>query len=276
MKVNEMMAQKKLSDLKQYIKELGSLAVGFSGGVDSTFLLKVAHDVLGERAIAITCCSGTFSSREKNEADAFCKKEGILQVVCYTDELLIPEFAENPKDRCYHCKKEIFSNIINLALEHDIEYVAEGSNMDDLGDYRPGLRAISELGVTSPLRSVGLYKDEIRFLSKNMGLLTWSKPSFACLASRFVYGERITKEKLHMVEQAEELLREKGFSQFRVRMHGNLARIEVLPQDMQLLLQEDFRLLIHDKLKKIGFDYISLDLKGYRTGSMNETLCDKE
>lgn len=272
MAINNNLLQEKMIALQEYLKNLGSLAVGFSGGVDSTFLLKVAHDVLGDRAIAVTCCSGTFSSREKNEADEFCQKEGIKQVVCYTDELSIPGFAENPKDRCYHCKKEIFTSIKRLALENDIEYVAEGSNMDDLGDYRPGLRAIEELGVTSPLRTAKLYKEEIRFLSKELGLTTWAKPSFACLASRFVYGEPITREKLSMVEQAEELLREKGLQQFRVRVHGNMARIEVLPQDMPVFLQEDFRLEIHDKLKGIGFDYISLDLKGYRTGSMNETL----
>lgn len=272
MQVNENISKEKLMSLQNYLRKLGSLAVGFSGGVDSTFLLKVAHDVLGNRAIAVTCCSGTFSTREKNEADEFCKKEGIKQVVCYTDELLIPGFADNPKDRCYICKKEIFTQIKKLALENGIEYVAEGSNMDDLGDYRPGLRAIEELGVTSPLRTAKLYKDEIRFLSKELGLPTWSKPSFACLASRFVYGEKITREKLSMVEQAEELLREKGLSQFRVRIHGNMARIEVLPQEMQLFLQEDFRLEIHNKLKNIGFAYVSLDLKGYRIGSMNETL----
>lgn len=272
MEIDENIAKKKLADLRQYLGELGSIAVGFSGGVDSTFLLKVAHDVLKDKAIAITCCSGTFSTMEKSEAEEFCKKEGIEQVMCYTNELLIPGFAENPKDRCYICKKEIFTQIKKLAVGKGIEYVAEGSNMDDLGDYRPGLRAIEELGVVSPLRTAKLYKEEIRFLSRELGLPTWSKPSFACLASRFVYGEKITREKLAMVEQAEELLREKGLSQFRVRIHGNMARIEVLPQDMPMFSQEDFRMEIHDKLKIIGFDYVSLDLQGYRTGSMNEIL----
>ncbi len=272
MEVNEALAFEKLEALQSYLKELGSLAVGFSGGVDSTFLLKVAHYVLGDKAIAVTCCSRMFSSREQKEADEFCKEEGVRQIVCHVDELTIPGFKENPKDRCYHCKKEIFTRLKKIAHDNGIDYIAEGSNMDDLGDYRPGLKAVEELGVTSPLRTANLYKDEIRFLSKQMGLPTWVKPSFACLASRFVYGEMITPEKLSMVEQAEDYLRESGLMQFRVRIHGNMARIEVLPQDISLFLDESFRSKVYDRLKEIGFDYVTLDLKGYRTGSMNETI----
>ncbi|MCQ2516466.1 MAG: ATP-dependent sacrificial sulfur transferase LarE [Saccharofermentans sp.] len=275
MKVSEVVSKEKLQALKDYLKELGSLAVGFSGGVDSTFLLKVAHDVLGEKAIAVTCSSNVFSTREKNEADEFCKKEGIKQIVCNVDALAIPGFEDNPKDRCYHCKKEIFTRIQEVARKNGIEYVAEGSNMDDLGDYRPGLKAVEELGVTSPLRTANLYKDEIRFLSRELNLPTWEKPSFACLASRFVYGEKITSSKLSMVEQAEEYLKAKGLLQFRVRIHGNMARIEVLPENIGLFLDETYRLDIHDKLKAIGFDYVTLDLKGYRTGSMNETIINQ-
>lgn len=272
MELNSKVAYEKLDDLKEYLKGLGSLAIGFSGGVDSTFLAKVGKEVLGDKLLAVTCVSGTFSKREKSEAEEFCEKEGIKQVMCYTDELKIPGFSENPPNRCYICKKEIFTNIMRLAKENGIEYTAEGSNMSDLGDYRPGLMAIEELGVKSPLREAKLYKEEIRFLSKEMGLSTWNKPAFACLASRFAYGETITKEKLSMVEKAEEFLRNEGFVQFRVRVHGNLARIEVLADEMPRFLENNLRNKIYSEIKNLGFDYVSLDLLGYRTGSMNEVI----
>ena len=184
----------KLENLKTYIRKLGSLAVGFSGGVDSSFLLAVAKEVLGDRALAVTAVDASIPERELKEAENFCKERGIHQVVCVVDPMKEEEFRKNGPQRCYFCKRNIFSEIKRVAAERDIEYVAEGSNMDDLGDYRPGLRAVAELSVTSPLREAKLHKAEIRQISKAMGLPTWSKPAYACLASRFVYGEEITEE----------------------------------------------------------------------------------
>ena len=262
----------KKQKLEEYLKELGSVAVAYSSGVDSTFLLKTAKEVLGDKVIAVTARSCSFPARELNEAIAFCEKEGIRQFVVESEELDIEGFRQNPKNRCYLCKHELFEKIIKLAHENGIEYVAEGSNMDDNGDYRPGLIAVAELGVKSPLRYAELTKEEIRELSKEMGLPTWKKPSFACLASRFVYGETITEEKLNRVDKAEQLLLDLGFSQVRVRIHGNIARIEIQPDEFAKLIEENVRNKVYAALKDLGFDYVSMDLAGYRTGSMNETL----
>ncbi|MBR1912788.1 MAG: ATP-dependent sacrificial sulfur transferase LarE [Treponema sp.] len=260
----------KLIDLRYYLESLERVAVAFSSGVDSTFLLKVAHDVLGDNAVAVTASSHSFPSREQQESIEFCKKENIRHILFEINELEIPGFDRNPKNRCYLCKKDLFSHMIAIASENGISCVCEGSNVDDMGDYRPGLQAVAELGVKSPLRYCGLHKQEIRALSKEMGLSTWEKPSFACLASRFVYGQTITAEKLGMVDKAEQLLVDLGFLQERVRIHDTLARIEVLPDDfMNIIAYKDE---IVDAFKKIGFTYVSLDLQGYRTGSMNETL----
>lgn len=264
--------ENKLDVLKEYLKGLGSVAVAFSGGVDSTFLLKVSHDVLGNNAAAVTIRSCTFPEREFKEAQDFCEKEGIKQIVIDSNELEIEGFSHNPKNRCYLCKSNMLSKALKAAGENDLKYVAEGSNMDDNGDYRPGLQAVKELGVKSPLREAGLTKEEIRQYSKAMGLKTWDKPSFACLSSRFVYGEEITEEKLSMVDKAEQFLYEMGFGQFRVRLHGNMARIEVLPEDIEKIAAEETRSEIVKRFKELGFSYITLDLKGYRSGSMNETL----
>ena len=261
---------KKLEALQEYLKELGSVAIAFSSGVDSTFLLKVAHDVLGDQVIAVTAQSCSFPKRELEEAKAFCKKEGIKHIICESEELQIEGFSHNPKNRCYICKHELFEKIINIAKEQKIAYIAEGSNMDDNGDYRPGLQAVAELGVTSPLRHCGLTKEEIRILSRNIGLSTWDKQSFACLSSRFVYGEEITRDKLSMVDKAEQLLLDLGFHQVRVRIHGMMARIEVEPGEFSKVLEN--REKITKEFKTYGFTYVTMDLTGYRTGSMNETL----
>ena len=262
----------KLQNLREYLKNLRSVAVAFSSGVDSTFLLKLAKDVLGDRVLAVTATSCSFPKRELKEAIAFCEKEGIRQVVCESEELSIEGFAQNPRNRCYLCKKELFGEILEIAKEHDIEAVAEGSNMDDNGDYRPGLLAVAELGIKSPLRACNLTKADIRALSRYLNLPTWEKQSFACLSSRFVYGETITEEKLGMVDKAEQLLLDMGFHQVRVRIHGMMARIEIEPQEFEKLMKEENRTKIVKELKQTGFTYVTLDLTGYRMGSMNETL----
>ena len=258
--------------LEAYLRGLGSVAVAFSSGVDSTFLLKVSHDLLGEKAIAVTARSCSFPKREQEEAAAFCASEGIRQIVVDSEELAIEGFRQNPPNRCYLCKRELFTKIREIAAANGIVYVAEGSNLDDTGDYRPGLQAVAELGIKSPLREAQLTKAEIRQLSRELGLPTWEKPSFACLASRFVYGETISEEKLSMVERAEQRLLDMGFRQVRVRVHDTLARIEIEPSEFPKLLEGNTAAELDRYLRELGFAYVSLDLGGYRTGSMNRTL----
>ena len=262
----------KMTRLRSTLREIGSAAVAFSAGVDSTFLLRVAHEELGDRVVAVTVRSSTFPRRELDEAVAFCRAEGIRHEIIDTSELDVPGFAENPPDRCYLCKKSIFGEIMAFAQANGFAAVLEGSNMDDDGDYRPGMRAIKELGVKSPLHDAGLTKAEIRTLSREMGLPTAEKPSYACLASRFPYGERITAAGLERVERAERWLRDAGLglSQLRVRSHGDLARIEVPPGDIPQLAARSAE--IAAAFKGFGFAYAALDLQGYRTGSLNETL----
>lgn len=267
--------QEKLDRLKAEIGKLGSLAVGFSGGVDSSFLLFVAHEVLKERALAVTAVDASMPERELKEAKAFCEKYGIAQVIVPVDPMQEEAYRNNTPDRCYFCKRGIFSQIKEIAKENGIDHVAEGSNVDDLQDYRPGLRAIEELSVVSPLRQAGLCKDDIRKISKELGLPTWSKPAYACLASRFVYGEEITEEKLRMIDRAEQFLIEQGFPNERVRIHGNIARIEVGEEDIPRLAENEMRRAIYDKFREIGFLFVTLDLRGYQRGSMNATLKNK-
>ncbi len=262
----------KLESLKLYLKSLNNLIVAFSGGVDSTFLLKVAHDVLGDKVYAVTAKSEAFPDREFNEAQNFTKIFNINHTIVTSKELEIEGFSDNPINRCYLCKRELFTKIIDIAKEHRIDNIAEGSNLDDLSDYRPGLKAIKELGIRSPLKEVQMTKYDIRLFSREMGLATWDKQSFACLSSRFPYGEKITKEKLRMVDIGEQYLFDKGFKQVRVRYHQDIARIEVMPNEREKFFDMNFMDEVFYQFKGIGFKNICLDLKGYRTGSLNEGI----
>ena len=264
--------ENKLDKLKKHLKQLKSVAVAYSGGVDSTFLLKVAHDVLGEDVIAVTARSSTYPEREFREAAEFVLKTGIRHVVITSEELDIEGFSDNPTNRCYYCKRELLAKTIEVAHSNNIQHVVEGSNSDDTGDYRPGMQAVRELGVKSPLLEAGLGKEEIRILSKKMDLPTWNKPAFACLASRFPYGQQITSDKLQTIDQAEQFLLDLGFRQVRVRHHGSIARIEVSVAERNKFFNTALMDRIYEKFKQLGFLYAALDLRGYRTGSMNEGI----
>ena len=266
----------KYEKLRAILRSMESVAIGYSGGVDSTLLLKVASDTLGARAVAMIGRSETYPTREFEEAVAIAAAIGARAVIVRTEETDDLKFRENPADRCYFCKTELFGKLGGIAAQEGLRWIADGTITDDIGDFRPGMKAKAEKEVRSPLLEAGLGKAEVRELSRHLGLPTWDKPSFACLSSRFPYGTAITRENLSRVDRAETFFRDHGFRAFRVRFHdASTARIEVSPSEIPRLLDEALRGEVVGAMKEIGFVYVTLDLQGYRTGSMNEVLSDE-
>jgi len=263
----------KLEKLRSILLSYESVLIAFSGGVDSTFLLKAAHDVLGRsKVMAVTAKSETYPKKELEASKELAKLIDAKHLILETTELGISGFKENSPERCYYCKQELFSKLGAVANSEGLKVVCDGSTADDREDYRPGTRAARELGIRSPLDEADFTKEDIRGFSREMNLPSWDKPSFACLASRFPYGEEITPQKLNLIDKGESILRKFGFRQFRLRYHGNIARIEAAKGEMALFSEPNVREEVSRALKSLGFNYITLDLEGYRTGSMNEVL----
>jgi uncharacterized protein len=268
--------QEKYDRLRSLIRDMQKVLVAFSGGVDSTFLLKVAKDELGKNVLAVIARSETYPKREQREAVQIAEMLDARYKLIQTHELENSFFQANPPERCYFCKNELFKRLKEIASDEDIPFVCDGANFEDTKDYRPGFRAAEERGVRSPLKEAGLIKDEIRALSRMLGLPTWNKPAMACLSSRIPYYSAIEKKSLRQIDQAEESLRSLGFSRFRVRHHGHTARIEIDPESFSKIMKKRTREKVIANLKRIGYIYVTLDLAGYRTGSMNEPLFSRQ
>jgi uncharacterized protein len=264
----------KLAELRAILASYQSVVVAFSAGADSTLVAKVAADVLGDRALAVTSSSESLAERELVEALSYAESLGINHRVIYTNELSNPDYLANPSNRCYHCKTELYDHLVELAQREEYRHVANGLNLDDLGDYRPGLQAAREHGVRAPLQEAGLTKSDVRAISKLLDVPTWDKPAMACLSSRVPYGEAITPEKLRQIDHAEQVLRDLGYRQLRVRHHGQVARIE-LPTDDMVEFVTRHAATATERLKELGFLYVTLDLQGFRSGSMNEVLAKR-
>ncbi|HYA91981.1 MAG TPA: ATP-dependent sacrificial sulfur transferase LarE [Thermodesulfobacteriota bacterium] len=263
----------KAQRLKEIFQSMGKVLVAFSGGVDSTLLLKVAQDTLGDgNVLAVTASSPLYPERELAGVKKLIRTLGARHRVIESNELEIPGFSKNPPNRCYYCKRKLFGELLEVAKEEGLSFIVEGSTLDDDKDHRPGRIAVQELGIRSPLKEASFTKAEVRELSKGLRLPTWDKPSFACLASRFPYGEEIDEEGLRRVDEAEDFLFGLGFKQVRVRHYGNLARIEILKEEMSRLIDGPLREKVTGRLKEIGYRYVTLDLQGFRSGSMNEVL----